>query len=83
MCHADMKAEERKRKNRKTRDELSKEYRMIKPRLHRFRISSIVLNPEEKIFGCFLHFGIGGLEKEVTTEYVRRPACQACARVRR
>ncbi len=42
---------------------------MIKPRLFRYRISGIVLNPEEKIFSCFMHFSIGGLEKEVTTEY--------------
>jgi hypothetical protein len=68
-CEPDLKAEERKRKNRKLREELTKEYRMIKPRLFRYRISGIVLNPEEKIFSCFMHFSIGGLEKEVTTEY--------------
>jgi hypothetical protein len=70
---ADLKAEERKRKNRKLEEEMVKEFRMIKQRRFRYRISGISLNPEEKITACFLHFSIGGLSKEVTTEYDTGP----------
>jgi hypothetical protein len=35
-----------------------------------YRISKSKINADEKLTGCFMHFIIGGITREVTTEYV-------------
>ena len=68
--YADLKLEERKRKGIKTRDEQTLEFRMVRQRRFRYRISKARINADEKLTGCFLHFSVGGITREVATECV-------------